>query len=188
MNFKKDILLIDLETTGLDPQKHEIIQLAAVLLDKKTLKEKNYYSSFIKPRHWRKADPESLKVNGITFDQVKNAPSLQSVLKEFHKLFPPKDVIFSYYVGVTDVVFMKAAYKKIGKDFPFDYHTFNIWGLFYPYLAVKNKLNSKKDFSGFGLGHLVKIFKIQAPEKMHDALNDCRVEAEILRRVVQGLK
>ena len=35
MNFKKDLLLIDLETTGLDAGKHEIIQIAAILLDKK---------------------------------------------------------------------------------------------------------------------------------------------------------
>ena len=40
MNFERDILLIDTEFTGFDIDKHEIIQLAAVLLDKKTLKEK----------------------------------------------------------------------------------------------------------------------------------------------------
>ena len=40
MNFYKDILLIDLETTGLDAGRHEIVQIAAVLLDKKTLKER----------------------------------------------------------------------------------------------------------------------------------------------------
>src|SRR4051812_14401979 len=37
--FNKDILLLDIESTGTDVTKHEIIQLAAILLDKKTLKE-----------------------------------------------------------------------------------------------------------------------------------------------------
>ena len=49
MNFKKDILLVDTEFTGFDLQKHELVQLAAVLLDKKTLKEKKVFSSFVKP-------------------------------------------------------------------------------------------------------------------------------------------
>ena len=35
MNFKKDILLIDTEFSGFDIDKHEILQLSAVLLDKK---------------------------------------------------------------------------------------------------------------------------------------------------------
>ena len=43
MNFKRDILLIDTEFSGFDvPKKHDLLQIAAVLLDKKTLKEKKF--------------------------------------------------------------------------------------------------------------------------------------------------
>lgn len=188
MNFKKDLLLIDLETTGLDADRHEIIQLAAVLLDKKTLKEKKTFNSFIKPKAWKKRDPESMAVNKIGWDVLKDSDSLDEVLSEFHRLFPPKNVILSYYVGITDIVFLKAAYRKARKEYQFDYHTFNIWGLFYPYLAIKGLLDSRKYFAGFSLETMLKHFKLGIPESRHDALTDCRVEAELLRRVIKDLK
>ena len=43
--FNKDLLVLDIESTGTDVTKHEIIQLAGILLDKKTLKEKKVFSN-----------------------------------------------------------------------------------------------------------------------------------------------
>ncbi len=188
MNFKKDILLIDLETTGLDSTKHEIIQLGAVLLDKKTLKEKKVFNTYVKPSKWKNRDPESMEINKISFDQVKDAPGLKEVLKEFHELFPPSTVVLSYYGGPLDMDFLRFAYKRMGKKWQFDYHFFNLWGLFYAYLAGKNKLKNTKRFTGFTLDDFVKIFKIKKSENRHDALADCRIEAEILRKVMEHLK
>ena len=184
MDFNKDLLLIDIEATGLDAQKHEIIQLAGILLDKKTLKEKEAFSSFIKPARWKNRDPESMAVNKITWEQLKDAPDLKSTLEKFNKTFG-REVILSYYVGIMDVTFLQAAYKRAKMEWPFDYHTFNVWGAFYTFLALKNRLKNKKDFGGFNLGDLVKRFKIKVDKaQLHDALVDCRVEAEVLRKVV----
>lgn len=187
MNFKHDLLLIDIEATGLDPVKHEIIQLAGVLLDRKTLKEKEAFTTYIKPRNWKNRDPESMKVNKIAWDDVKDAPDLKPALQKFNKAFG-KNVTLSYYVGIMDIVFMQAAYKKAGLKWPFDYHFFNIWGLFYAYLAARNRLKNKKDFGGFNLEGLVQSFGIKAKKSdLHDALVDCRVEAEVLRKIIDKL-
>lgn len=187
MNFKKDLLLIDIEASGLDPKRHEILQLAGILLDKRTLKEKQSFVSYIKPRHWQRSDPQSLKVNRITYDLVRNAPLLPAVLKKFNRTFG-KQVILTYYVGIMDIAFLNAAYERARIKFPFDYHTFNIWGLFYSFLALKNKLNSKKEYAGFGLEDCLRMFKIDVPPNLHDALVDCRAEAEVLRKVLLELK
>ena len=40
MRFIKDLLFIEIQSTGLDPDKDSIIQLSAVLLDKDNLLEK----------------------------------------------------------------------------------------------------------------------------------------------------
>lgn len=180
-------MLIDLEMTGLDASKQEIIQLAAVLLDRKTLREKKSMETYVRPRAWKKRDLESMNVNKIVWEQVKDAPTLAEALEEFERLFNPREVILSYYGGPVDMDFLRVAYKKINKPFTFDYHYFNIWGLFYTYLAIKNKLNNSKKFSGFSLEYLMKIFKLKS-EKRHDALEDCRIEAEIFRRIVNDLK
>ncbi len=183
MDFKKDLLLIDLETTGLDASKHEIIQIAALLLDKKTLKEKGVFSSYIRPSRWKNRDLESMKVNGIKWDQVKDAQGLQKVLYQFDELFHPKSVILSYYGGPVDMDFLRIAYKKVKMDWNFDYHYFNLWCVFYAYLASKNLLKNKKKFAGFEMEDLMKKFIIKSQNR-HDALEDCRIEAEILRKLL----
>lgn len=186
MNFKKDILLIDTELTGLDADKHEIIQLAAVLLDKKTLKEKKVFSSYIRPSNWKARNAESMAVNKISYDILKQAPTAKEVIKLFEETFG-HNVILAFYVGFNDKTFLLKAYKKAKIKWQFDYHFFDLWGLFFPYLAKKNLLNSKKDFSGFGLEYLVKMLNIKVDESsLHDALVDCRVEAEVLRRIIYG--
>ncbi len=187
MDFKKDLLLIDLETTGLDAQKHEIIQIGAVLLDRKTLKEKEVFSSYSKPAKWKKRDPESMKINGITWENLKGAPSLKEVLGRFSGLCRPENVVLSYYGGPLDMDFLREAYKKAGLKWQFDYHYFNLWAVFYAFLASKNKLRNSKKFTGFSLDDFMKEFKIKSNSR-HDALEDCRIEAEVLRRIVQNLK
>lgn len=184
MNFKRDILLIDLEFSGFDIQKHEILQLAGVLLDKKTLKEKKVFSSFIKSTKWKHRYLASMAVNKISWDMVKDAPSLKEVIKEFHRVFG-HNVILAAYVGYNDKKFLLEAYKKAGVKWQFDYHYFDLWALFYGYLAAKNKLTSKKDFAGFGMESLIKMMKIDVNKnQLHDALVDCRTEAEVLRKIL----
>jgi len=186
MNFKKDILLIDTEFSGFDIKKHEILQLSAVLLDKKTLKEKKFFSSFVKPKHWKFRDRESMAVNRITLEMLKNAPTLTQVIKKFDRTFG-HNVIQAFYVGYNDKRFLMDSYKKAGVKWQYDYHYFDLWGLFYPYLAAKNRLSSVKNFAGFGIESMLKMFKIKQPKNLHDALVDCRVEAEILRKVMKKI-
>ena len=187
MNFNKDILVIDTELTGLDPKKHEIIQLAAILLDKKTLKEKEVFNAYVRPSKWKQRDPESMKVNGILWDQLKDAPSLKKVLGDFNRMFG-HNVIQAFYVGFNDKRFLLQAYEKAKIKWQFDYHYLELWGLIYPFLAAKNKLTNRKKFTGFEMEDLIKMFKIKIGEdQLHDALVDCRVEAEILRKVIKEL-
>jgi|SRR3989338_4342077 len=183
--FSKDLLIIDLETTGLDLDKHEIIQIAAVLLDRKTLKEKASFSSFVKPKDWDKRDPEAMAVNKISFSALKGAPTLAQVVKKFNKEFKASEVITANYGGILDFTFLRAAYKKNGLRYPFDYHVFNIWPLCYSYIAQNGKFTSKKKFPGFGLEDLAKKFKLSA--QTHNALDDCRLEAEVLRKIIKKI-
>ena len=188
MNFHKDILLIDLESTGLDPIKHEIIQLAAILLDKKTLKEKKFFTTYVRPIKWKTRDPEAMQVNKISYEQLKLAPKLDAVIAEFHALFDARKVIISHYGGPLDMDMLRAAYKKTGKKFEFDHHYFNLWALFFSYVSAHEKIFKKNKFTGFGLDDFIRYFKIRLPEDRHDALTDCRVEAEVLRKVMVALR
>ncbi len=185
MDFKKDLLVIDTEFSGFDLKKHDLLQLAAVLLDRKTLKEKAHFNSYIKPKHWRTRDKASMAVNKISWQQVKDAPSLEKVIKEFDQAFDADKVMLTSYVGFADKRYLLHAFSEAGVKFKFDYHYFDIWSFCYAHLARQGKLITKKDFAGFGIESMLKMFKIKSTGKMHDALADCRIEAEILRRVIK---
>jgi DNA polymerase III epsilon subunit-like protein len=185
--FNRDILIIDIEATGVDFQKHELIELGAVLLDKKTLKEKRNFESLIKPRFWRRRDPEAMAVNKLTWDLLKSAPTGQAALKKFQKTFGTK-VIIANYGTILDTAMLRLAYKQAGLKYQFDYHVFDIWPLCYLYMAKQKKLTNREKFSGFSLEEIAAHFKIKVPSARHTALADCRLEAEVLRKLVKKLK
>lgn len=185
--FNKDLLLLDIEATGIDVTKHEMIQLAAVLLDKKTLKEKKSFNMFIKPSRWNKRSAEAMAVNNIAWDQLKGAPSLKTVLQKFNRTFG-KDVIPTTYGGNLDIIFLPAAYRAAGMKYPFEYHTFNMWPLCYTYMAKKNRLKNRKRFVGFSLEDIGDYLKVPRLPGRHDALVDCRYEADVLRALLKAIK
>ena len=135
--------MLDIEATGINVTKHEIIQLAAVLLDKKTLKEKKSFNMFIKPKKWSGREQEAMDVNNISWEQLKKAPSLKTVLKKFDETFG-SNVIPTTYGGNLDIIFLPAAYREAKIKYPFEYHTFNMWPVCYTYMAMEKKLTNKK--------------------------------------------
>ncbi len=185
--FNKDILILDVEATGADFTKYELIQLGAILIDKKTLKEKKSFESFIKPSKWNKREPEAMEVNKITWEQVKDAPTLKTVLKKFQKTFGT-DVIVAPYGTIIDTAYLRLAYKQCKMTYPYDYHIYDIWPLVYTYMAKHKLLKNKSRFTGFKLEDAAKHFKIDVSENRHTALADCRLEAEVLRKILKSWK
>ncbi len=184
---KYDLLLIDIESTGLDVSRHEIIQLAAILLDKKTLKEKRNFNSYIKPMNWVSRDHVAMAINKIDYEQIKNAQPVAKVIKSFVKTFPGK-VTLANYGGNLDTVFLPAAFKKASVSYPYDYNTLNIWVLAYVYMIKMKKLGNKQKYHGFNIPDILKTAQIPLPKgQLHDALVDCRAEAEILRHIIKRI-
>lgn len=184
--FKRDFLLIDIEATGTDITRHEMIQLAAVLLDKKTLEEKASFNSYIKPKKWALRSREAMAVNQIPWDELKDAPDMRSVLKYFVSCFP-KEVTMAHYGGMIDIPFLAAAFRDSKMKYPYDYHVFDFWPVFYTYMAGQKKLTDPTKIPGFSLDSIAKHFKVKVDGKRHDALTDCRVEAEVLRHVMKAM-
>lgn len=185
--FNRDLLIVDIESTGVDLTKHELIQVGAILLDKKTLKEKKSFESFIKPKRWKDRDPEAMEVNQITWEELKDAPSLKTVLKKFEAKFGT-NVIMANYGTIIDTAYLRFGYKESGMKYKYDYHVFDIWPLVYTYMAKHKLLTNRKRFSGFRLDDTAKHFKIKVADNRHTALADCRLEAEVLRKILKTWK
>ncbi len=177
MQFQKDILLFDLETNGVNSEVSVPLQIAAVLLDKETLEEKDSFTSYIK-QDLSTADPESLKINGIKPEQIENASESNEVMKAFLEKFGT-DVLLASWVEFLDRRLLMRAFKQASLTWGYDPHYLDLWPIAYGHL-VKNgytgSIKSQPMFEQFNL-----------PERgAHDALEDCRMEAEVFRKIMKS--
>ncbi|HET6763798.1 MAG TPA: 3'-5' exonuclease, partial [Longimicrobiaceae bacterium] len=102
-----DLLLLDVETTGLDPRTAEIIQLSACVLSRRDLSEVDVFSMRVRPSH--PISPQAQAIHGLSFEDLEDEPELQAVIGEFHRFAPQHAILCGHNVGF-DIGFLKAAY------------------------------------------------------------------------------
>lgn len=168
MEFEKDILIIDFEG------QEEPVQIGAVLLDKKTLEEKDCFKSYI----WTDLKGEIKKTSGITQEMLEGAPSRAEAGKMFHEKFGT-DVFLAGWVVDLDRRHFKKLITEAGIDIEeYNYHILDIWPAAYIHLlkqGYQGGINSEAMFQEFGA----------EPRDLHDALEDCRIAADVLRKIIQ---
>jgi DNA polymerase III epsilon subunit-like protein len=186
--FTRDLVIFDTETTGVDVAQHEIMQIAAIRLDKSTLQETDRFTSYCKVTRWENRSLESMQMTGIAEETLKDAPDMSVVLEQFERKFPQADIFLTAYNLVFDYVFLLDAYRKLGKTIPYDPHGIDIWPLAYFYWCQtpNHPINPNKPW-GFSLADIASMLGIRPEGKFHDALTDCRVEAEVLRLLLKKL-
>lgn len=116
------LAILDCETTGLDPRKHEIIEIAALICDKNTLAVEQMFHSKIRPNHIETADPVALRINGYTPEAWSAAPHIFSVLASLDP-FINGAALVAYNV-TFDNGFLEAAYRQVGRPYPFQYQKY----------------------------------------------------------------
>lgn len=79
------IIVFDFETGSLDINKCEVIQVAAMAIDKKNLEpiKDAVFETLIKPRDFNNLQDEALAINKKTREELKQAPNLDVVWKRF---------------------------------------------------------------------------------------------------------
>lgn len=166
MKFIKDILVIDFEGSK-DPT-----QIGAVLLDKETLLEKESFLSYIHADLDGFVSPTS----GITEEMLKDAPSQAKVGQMFFEKFGT-NVLIACWVEDLDIRNLKKIITACGKSFSdYDYHILDIWAPAYVHLVKSGYtggIRSEEMFQYFGA----------EPRKLHNALEDARIAADILRKI-----
>lgn len=153
---------LDIETTGLDPQKDRIIEIAVLVADKSRIISE--WSSLIKsdtqlPSH-------ITELTHITDEMLSGGAELIDALEELSELVKGKTVIC--YNGRFDIAFLENAYNKNALEFPIG-------------KAIDILPQARRKIMGienYKLGSLAEYFKIPC-ETQHRAAEDC----EILYRV-----
>jgi DNA polymerase III epsilon subunit-like protein len=89
---KDKVMAIDTETTGIDPKKDEVLSLSIVDGNGSVV-----FDSLIKPDH-RKRWPNATKINGITWKDVKDKPTLLDYKDELSKLASKCELVVGYNI------------------------------------------------------------------------------------------
>lgn len=79
----RPLCFIDLETTGKEPLKHEIVEIGCVVVRQEDLSVLYEFEAKALPERIEDADPESLEINGYNSDEWKNASPLCDVIRQF---------------------------------------------------------------------------------------------------------
>ncbi|HEX3099772.1 MAG TPA: exonuclease domain-containing protein [Patescibacteria group bacterium] len=177
MKFIKDILLFQIETTGQNIDRDSIIQLSAVLLDKDNLLEKNFYNSYVKVSFLDNTIVQHADMLQVPFETLQKSHKLYDVIKEFVAKLGATPLLATH--SVSNVQFLRQAFKKTFLPYEYDSHVLDLWSLGYVYTlhyGIKKMPTMQTLFQHFNL-------KQTNP---HDALEKARLSAEVFRKIVNG--
>lgn len=102
-----EFCVIDLETTGLNTKKDEIISFAAIPVRNMTIHLDESFFTLIRPEKFR---VESIRYHGLTEGDLKNAPTFREVADRIDEVL--KDSIVVGYAVWVDVEFLRNAFKR----------------------------------------------------------------------------
>ncbi len=107
-----DYVLFDIETTGLSPESEEIVELSALKV--KDCEIVDEFSMLVNPGIHIPYTASS--INGITDDMVKDAPTMDQVIKSFKK-FIGNSVLMGHNIKRFDLKFIQRdAVRFLGKE------------------------------------------------------------------------
>lgn len=116
-SYIEDYVVFDLETTGINPEKDTIIEISAVKVKKHDVVDE--FSALVNPG--RHIPAGATAVNGITDDMVKNAPCIETVIKDFLD-FIGNHVLVGHNIHTFDLNFVyNAAEGCLDKEVKNDY-------------------------------------------------------------------
>ncbi len=109
--FEGSYVVFDLETTGLEANKDEIIEIGACKIVNGRIDEQ--FSTFVKPS--KKLPKEIITLTGITDEMLANAPTINYVLPDFYKFCYGSTLVA--HNTQFDIGFIYNASKKLSYNF-----------------------------------------------------------------------
>ncbi len=169
------ITVFDTETTGLDPSKgHRIVEIAGVRIEGGTIMEDTAFTSFVNPE--REIPWEAKQINHIADEDVKDAPTIMTVLPDFLS-FAQGSILFAHNAQF-DMGFLTSE-----KEF--------CWGYVeLPECLCTMKLSQNLYPTAFrhNLDVLSERFQMPLPANRHRALPDVIQTAKILLKMIDQNK
>ena len=171
---QKNLAFIDIETTGLDPEIQEIIEIGGVVVTP-DLKVVHEFEIKVKPENLAAAQPEALRINRFDPAQWVFALSLPEAMKLFSE--KTKDCIMVAQNVAFDYSFLQKAFSKTKVPNLMHYHKLDTISIAYA------KLGKNGDAQKYSLGFLCGMFGVDY-KNAHTALADARATFEVFKKMI----
>lgn len=169
-NYVPDYVVFDLETTGISPNRDEVIEISAVRVMSGQVVDE--FNTLVNPK---RAIPRGASaVNGITDDMVAEAPPFCDALRDFLD-FAGDFVLVGHNIQAFDMKFLYRDSRKYYGMIPCNDYVDTL-------LMARRLLPRLKRHR---LVDLAEHFHISA-KGAHRALNDCRMNQKVFERMAAG--
>ncbi len=167
----------DLECTGLEPERHEIIQIARVVIDtvEKTIIPGLTMSEYIQPTRWDRRDHTEMKVNGLTIEKLQaEGISAKLALEDFGRGVNWDETVLAAWGADFETKFLQDAFRRIDRVVPFTFRVIDVRSLGH---LPRARLGLTEYL---GLGEACEYYGVPFDSgKAHDALYDTTKTAEL---------
>ncbi len=196
---KRNFIVFDTETTGLDETSQEIVQIAAVALNGDTFydHQSGKFQQILKPSSPSTAEPKALSVIGDDLWAKAQASGLdqKTALSAFlqycdtvndRKSKYEKPMLVGHNVKF-DIKFLVASCKRHGlikteDDLPFHYHSVDTMSIGFMFFHADPNVTS------YTLDSVAKQFGIARKQDTHDAAEDVDITKQIFVRSMKAFR
>lgn len=167
-------ILLDTETTGLDPrQGHRIIEVACVELQQRRFTSNDLHH-YVHPD--RDIDVDATNVHGITLDMLEGKPRFADIAEEFLRYVEGAELII--HNAAFDLGFLNAELERVGKP------ALTTCCTVVDTLAMARELHPGKKNS---LDALCERYQVDRSARvLHGALLDARLLGEVYMAMTRG--
>lgn len=186
---------IDIETTGIDPEKHFILQLSYIIEEDNKILLTNDLKMQKLNFTEKDIDMKALEVNNINLEEIRTYPPIEEQMKVFIsdicKCFD-RNSLYNYknkpipcgYNVNFDISFLKKAMQNIGTDFN------NIFSfMYYDVMQVVNGLRLANKFTSenIKLSTVLKVFNLLPEDgsKLHNSMVDILLTKKLDEVIMQ---
>lgn len=192
MNYN-NIIVYDFETSSTNPETTQILQVAALALDGRTLKpiDEGEFQSYCRPSREDEVEQGALDVNGLTLEFLRDKPLEKDVWNSFihfcnkftkGKTIWNKPVSAGFNHTNFDNIITKRACKEYGKSYPF--HPRDSFDVMY-LLSFCHENNPKYTKGSFDFA---RQYYGMPSEGAHNAIVDVKQTAEMLVRKLRWMR
>jgi len=180
------MIVLDIETTGLDPRRHSIIEVGAIDFDHPA----NYFNERCQIWDGAETDLKSLEINGLTPDDIQDRTILTQKELLFRFMTWTNHIEDKTIAGQNvdfDISFFNESSARCGLNFSLGKRKVDQHSIVYAHLLKRNIRPPIEDgFSDLNSDFIMNYAGLPPEPKPHRAINGARFEAEALSRLLFG--